>query len=258
MAAKKNRAPELDFLRGFALILMFIQHVSYDLKYEFGVPGFNYLESNWFWAFVHPSWLVIFVGVSGICCTFSRNNLKRGLKLLAVAAGLTLGTYLIQRFMGIPCLIVFNVLALLSLSILLYTFVQFIEKKAGIRPAVINVLLGAFGAYFTVLGGTISNMDYSTQNLIFLPVGFAIKNAPAVADYMNLFPWLGVFMIGCVIGRVCYSEKKSLLTDKIKKLHKAAAPVEFIGRHSLIIYLVHQPVVYGILYLIFTVLGKIK
>ena len=258
MAAKKNRAPELDFLRGFALILMFIQHVSYDLKYEFGVPGFNYLESNWFWAFVHPSWLVIFVGVSGICCTFSRNNLKRGLKLLAVAAGLTLGTYLIQRFTGIPCLIIFNVLALLSLSILLYTFVQFIEKKAGIRPAVINVLLGAFGVYFTVLGGTISNMDYSTQNLIFLPVGFAIKNAPAVADYMNLFPWMGVFMIGCVIGRVCYSEKKSLLTDNLKKLHKAAAPVEFIGRHSLIIYLVHQPVVYGILYLLFTVLGKTK
>ena len=145
MAAKKNRAPELDFLRGFALILMFIQHVSYDLKYEFGVPGFNYLESNWFWAFVHPSWLVIFVGVSGICCTFSRNNLKRGLKLLAVAAGLTLGTYLIQRFTGIPCLIIFNVLALLSLSILLYTFVQFIEKKAGIRPAVINVY-GLFNA----------------------------------------------------------------------------------------------------------------
>ena len=156
MAAKKNRAPELDFLRGFALLLMFIQHVSYDLKYEFGVPGFNYLESNWFWAFVHPSWLVIFVGVSGICCTFSRNNLKRGLKLLAVAAGLTLGTYLITRFAGINCLIIFNVLALLSLSILLYTFVQFIEKKAGIRPAVINVLLGAFGVYFTVLGGTIN------------------------------------------------------------------------------------------------------
>ena len=258
MAAKKNRAPELDFLRGFALLLMFIQHVSYDLKYEFGVPGFNYLESNWFWAFVHPSWLVIFVGVSGICCTFSRNNLKRGLKLLAVAAGLTLGTYLITRFAGINCLIIFNVLALLSLSILLYTFVQFIEKKAGIRPAVINVLLGAFGVYFTVLGGTINYMDYSTQNLIFLPVGFAIKNAPAVADYMNLFPWLGVFMIGCVIGRVCYSEKKSLLTDNLKKLHKAAAPIEFIGRHSLIIYLVHQPVVYGVLYLIFTVLGKIK
>ena len=149
-------------------------------------------------------------------------------------------------------------LALLSLSILLYTFVQFIEKKAGIRPAVINVLLGAFGVYFTVLGGTINYMDYSTQNLIFLPVGFAIKNAPAVADYMNLFPWLGVFMIGCVIGRVCYSEKKSLLTDNLKKLHKAAAPIEFIGRHSLIIYLVHQPVVYGVLYLIFTVLGKIK
>ncbi len=109
-----------------------------------------------------------------------------------------------------------------------------------------------------MLGGTIGYMDYSTQNLLFLPVGFAIKNVPQVADYMHLFPWMGVFMTGCVIGRVCYAEKKSLLPESMKKIQKLGAPIEFIGRHSLIIYLVHQPVVYGILYLIFLLLGKVK
>lgn len=258
MAAKKNRAQELDFLRGFALFLMMFMHMAYDVRYEFEIPAFGFLEANWFWAFVHPFFLVIFVGISGVSSSFSRNNLFRGLKLLGVAAGLTLATYLITRFVGVYCLIIFNVIALLAVSILIYSAVQFIEKKANIRPAVINVFLGLFGAFFTAVGSTIDYMDYSTQNPLFIPVGFAMRGVPPVADFMNLFPWLGVFLTGCVIGRVCYAEKKSLLPEKTKKLHPVFAPFEFMGRHSLIIYLVHQPVVYGILYVIFLTLGKVR
>ena len=258
MASKKNRAPELDFLRGFALFMMILMHFAYDLRYEFKLPVFSFLEANWFWAFVHPFFLVIFVGVSGICCTFSRNNFIRGLKLLIVAAGLTLVTYLVSRYLHINCLIIFNVLALLAVSILVYALVQLIEKKAHIRPEVTNVLLGAFGAYCTAIGSTIRYMDNSTKNLIFMPVGFAIKGSPTVVDHMELFPWIGVFLIGCLIGRVLYSSKASLLPEGLKKFHKIGVPFEFLGKHSLIIYLGHQPLVYGILYVIFLALGKIK
>lgn len=256
MAAKKNRAPELDLLRGFALFMMILMHFAYDIRYEFHVPIFSFLEANWFWAFVHPFFLVIFVGVSGVCSTFSRSNLMRGLKLLAVAAGLTLVTWLITTYANIRCLIIFNVLALLAVSILIYSLVQFIEKKAHIRPVVINVFLGLFGTFFTAIGSTINNMDNSTSNLIFLPVGFKIPDSPVVVDAMELFPWLGVFLIGCVIGRVCYANKESLIPSGMKKIHAVSAPFEFMGRHSLIIYLVHQPLVYGILYVIFLALGN--
>ena len=258
MAAKKNRASELDFLRGLALVMMLIQHIGYDLRYEFGLPVFGILETNWFWAFVHPVILVLFVGVSGTCSTFSNNNFKRGFKLLAVAAGLTFATYVATRFFSINCLIIFNVLHLLAISILLYAVVQYVEKKAKIRPAVTNMFLGFIGIYITAVGSTIENMNNATDNLLFLPVGFYIKNAPVVADYMHIFPWMGVFFIGCVFGRVCYPEKKSLVPMNMKKLHKIGAPLEFMGRHSLIIYLAHQPIVYGILFLIFLVLGKTK
>lgn len=258
MASKKNRAPELDFLRGFALFMMILMHLAYDLRYEFGLNIFGFLTANWFWAFVHPFFIVIFVGVSGVCSSFSRNNFFRGIKLLAVAAGLTLATWLVTKYAGINCLIIFNVLALLAVSILFYSLIQFIEKKTSVKPATVSLLLGFLGTYMTAVGSTIRWMDYSTSNPVFLPVGFAVQNAPSVADAMEIFPWMGVFLLGCVIGRVFYSKKESMLPASAEKLHPVLAPVEFIGRHSLIIYLVHQPVVYGILYVIFLALGKIK
>ena len=258
MAAKKNRARELDFLRGFALFMMILMHLAYDLRFEFGLKGFGFLTANWFWAFVHPFFLVIFVGVSGVCSSFSRNNFFRGLKLLAVAAGLTLVTWAITVFAKLNCLIIFNVLALLAVSILFYSLVQFIEKKTSVKPVTVNVLLGFLGTYITAVGSSINQMDYSTTNLVFMPLGFAIKNTPNIVDAMDIFPWMGVFLIGCVVGRVCYSKKESLLPAGAKKLHPVFAPFEFIGRHSLIIYLFHQPVIYGILYLFFLISGKIK
>ena len=65
---------------------------------------------------------------STICCTFSKNNLFRGLKLLGVAAGLTLATWLITTYLKIYCLIIFNVLAMLAVSILLYSLIEKLEK----------------------------------------------------------------------------------------------------------------------------------
>ena len=127
---RKQRAYELDFLRGFALIMMIFMHSAWDIRYEYGVDTFGFLEADWFWAIVHPFFIVIFVGVSGICCTFSKNNLFRGLKLLGVAAGLALATWLITTYLKIYCLIIFNVLAMLAVSILLYSLIEKLEKTA--------------------------------------------------------------------------------------------------------------------------------
>ena len=60
----KERAWELDFLRGVALILMLFMHFSWDVRYEFGVRIFSYLEKDWFWSFGHPVIVVLVVGVS--------------------------------------------------------------------------------------------------------------------------------------------------------------------------------------------------
>ena len=254
----KDRAWELDFLRGIALLMMLFMHMSWDVRYEFRVDVFSYLEAGWFWSFVHPVIVVLFVSVSGICCTFSRNNVKRGLKLLAATLALGIGTYIITAFIGIECLIIFNVLAVLTCGIFLYALISLIEKKTNANEKVVNVIMGLIGLYIVICGCDIHYMDYSTDSIIFLPLGFEISGAPWMADYMPLFPWLGVFLIGCVIGRLCYKDKKTLFAGRGKMMAAVSRPVEFIGRHSLIIYLVHQPVVYVVLLLIFTLIRSVR
>jgi uncharacterized membrane protein len=256
--AVKDRAWELDFLRGIALLMMLFMHMSWDVRYEFRTNFFSYLETGWFWSFVHPVIVVLFVSVSGICCTLSRNNVKRGLKLLGASLLLTLVTFLITRFAGIECLIIFNVLAVLTCGVFLYALISFIEKKTKANSNAVNVIMGLIGLYIVICGCNIHYMDYSTDSLFFLPVGFEIAGAPWMADYMPLFPWLGVFLIGCVIGRICYKDKKTLFAGKCKVMTAIARPVEFIGRHSLIIYLVHQPVVYVVIYLIFLLIRIVR
>ena len=76
-----SRAYELDLMRGVAMIFVIFMHISWDLRYMFGIARCSYLDAPWFEGLMHPFFLVIFVGVSGICCTFSRSNVKRGNRL---------------------------------------------------------------------------------------------------------------------------------------------------------------------------------
>lgn len=254
---RKNRAFELDLLRGIAIIMMMFMHFSYDIRYEFGFDTFEYLRSNWFWTFVHPIIIVLFVGISGICCTFSKNNFKRGGKLLLVALAFTLVTYVITEFVGVYCLIIFNVLHMLAISTLIYAFVELIEKKSGVAPNQVTFILLLVGVWITMTNNYLGEYDYSSSNMLLYPLGIRVQGEPSVADYMPLIPWLGVFLICAAAGRILYKEKKTLFTDAGKTVRTLSRPIEFLGRHSLIIYLVHQPLMYGILYVIFLIAGRV-
>lgn len=257
MADKKTRAFELDALRGVAIVMMVFMHLSWDIRYEFGLDAFSYLESNWFWTFVHPIILVLFVGLSGICCTFSKNNLKRGLRLLAVAMAFTVVTYLITELVGVYCLIIFNVLHVLSISTLVYALAAFIEKKTKIRPVQMTFILLLFGFWIMMQLNYISLYDGETSNMLFYPLGINIKGHPSVVDFMPLVPWMGLFLSAAAAGRMIYKDKKTIFEGAGKKIRAVTRPLEFLGRHSLIIYLVHQPVGYGILYLIMLITGQV-
>lgn len=262
--SNKDRAYELDLLRGIALVMMMCMHFSYDIRYEFGCDAFSYLSSYWYWVFVHPFNLVLFVGISGICCSFSRNNVKRGAKLLAVAMAFTVVTaavsYITANVDPLPeiyCLILFNVLHLLSLSTLIYALLEYLMNKLKLNDKAQSFIIGMIGLYIMLLVTKIHYYDGLISNWLLIPVGIEVNDAPYVVDFMYIVPWMGVFLAGAALGKVCYKEKKSLFPTPNPTLCKIKAPIEFLGRHSLIVYLVHQPIGFAILFVFFKLIGKI-
>ena len=253
----KSRAFELDFLRGVAIVMMIIMHATYDVRYEFKLDVFSYLHSPFFWEFFHPIIVGLFVTVSGICCTFSRNNIKRGVKLLGIAMCFTVATYIATNYLGIYCLIIFNVLHLLSVSTILYGLLSIIEKKLQMNPKAMTLIIGFIGIYIMLLNNNLYRFAGQSSSIFLMIVGVDTIDTPLVVDDMPLIPWVGVFLIGAAIGRMCYENRKTLWENAGSTTRKITAPFEFLGRHSLLIYLVHQPIVYGLLYVFLHLTGVV-
>ena len=207
------------------MILMIYFHLIYDMKELYGY-AVNY-EGN------IPYYLgklsaVLFITISGISATLSRSSWKRGLKVLGAALLITLVSYIFDN----DFFVVFGILHFLGLSMIL----SVIFKKLG------NFTLLVAGTAIIVLGYTFPLDNFSNNYLLML--GFR-SQAFTSSDYYPLIPYLGIFLFGMVLGRILYSNKKSLIRP-LPGHHF----ISIAGRHTLLIYLIHQPLILLILYLI--------
>lgn len=227
---------EVDFLRGLSIILMVGYHLLFDLG-EFGgvrnFLGFSTDLSSRAWVAAELFFAALFVILSGISSTFSRNNVRRGLKLLAVSLLVTAATYVFDPAQTVW----FGILQCLALSILIYG-----AAFAKARPAA----CAAWGALVLALGAALPalNKALAVRSDWLLALGL---HSPSFSsfDYFPLIPWLGVFLVGAALGKSVYAARRSLIPRRL--------PVTFVniaGRHSLLIYIVHQPVILGVLYLL--------
>lgn len=256
----KSRIIELDFIRGFCLFLMIMDHTLYDLAFIFSRQWFggetepsgllcqlcNFAEQFYFpWIMRDIVWSLVvflFVFISGTSSYFSHSNLKRGIRLMAVALLLSAFTYGMDWMSGYTnqFVIRFGILHMLAASMLIYC----VLRKTGILITLFTgVAAIAAGIYFTYVP-----LETSSQYL-----GILIRTTSGFysADYFPLLPWLGFFLLGTTIGRKLYEDRRSLLNPRREPV--LTRPVLFMGRHSLVVYLIHQPLVYGIL----TLLGRI-
>lgn len=221
----KNRIWEIDFLRGIAIVLMVIFHLIYDLS-DFYSYNIEYLSG--FWYYEGKLSAILFMLISGISCSFSRNNLKRGAFVFSAGMILTLFTLITFPSMYIR----FGILHLLGASMIIYHFIRRVK----------NIYLIIFSAVIISLGNIFSNMTVKSPFLFML--GLRDANFASL-DYYPLLPWLGVFLLGVVLGRILYKERKSLF-----KFEPKFNPLSYMGQHSLLIYFVHQPVLIAALYII--------
>ncbi len=229
---KKVRIWELDAFRGICILGVIIVHAVYDMtvifKADFYVPRFYY--------FVKDYGSVLFILLSGICVTLGSKSLKRGTVVLGCGMVITLVmavlTYLDPYSFGN---VYFGILHLLGVCMLLFPLFKRLPVLA----------LFAFAAGFVFLGFYFDTLR--TESLTPLVI-FGIKSHGFFSvDYFPLFPNLGYFLLGAVMGRTLYKKKESLLPC-FPYGNPLCRFFMFCGRHSLWIYLLHQPIVYGVLW----------
>lgn len=219
----RSRIWELDFLRGVAIVLMVLFHLIYDLNEFYDIPiaydkGIIYYTGK-----VAAS---LFIFIAGISCSLSRSNVKRGLLLLVLAFLITITTWI-----AVPgSNIIFGILHFLGVSVLFYPLFQ------NIKPYGLIFL----GTMIIVTGQYLS--EITARNNFLMPVGLTAENFYS-ADYYPLFPWFGLFLYGVAFGKLKYRSKKSLFSIDLSRSF-----LVLLGRHSLSIYLVHQPIILLILY----------
>lgn len=250
-AAKKptaNRIFELDAMRGLALLMMILHHLIFDLRYLFELDVFAFQERQWFIYLLRPVFLTVFIVVSGISSALSRSNLRRGLRLAAVAAALTAVSLILTALTAVDVYILFNVLHVLAVGILIYALLTIGEIRDGsirhwIDVAVLLISVALF--WLTTL------LPYWPDDQISvwtLPFGLPPESLTGSSDYLPLLPWLGVFLIGTEIGRIVYRQRRTALPGTPVWLRRLTQPLQWLGRHSLAVYILHQPILLAILF----------
>lgn len=224
----KDRIWEIDALRGLLIPGMILIHVIYDVVNLYGFIHWPY--PAWYSVFEN-NYGGLFVVLSGVSVTLGSRSIRRGIQVLAggmCCTVATVGMYLI-RMAGKGIIIYFGVLHCLGVCMMLWPLVKRWKPWA----------LAVLGAALTAAGWVLRTHIYVDMPWL-LPLGFVYPGFTS-SDYFPLMPNFGYFLLGAALGKKLYREKKSLFPGF--PAHRF--PVGMLcawGRNSLIIYLLHQPV----------------
>ncbi len=235
------RYPEIDILRGIAIVMMIIFHTLFDLAF-FRIQPIDVSDGFWrYFAYATASLFLLVVGVSlAISHARAVSNLHgralvkkfvvRGAGIFCCGLLVTVATwwYLQEGF------VIFGILHLIGVAVMLSPlFFRFRTWNAAI------------GIVFIVLGWILATIPGPMGLLVFGVHPFTFWSV----DYTPIFPWMGLVLIGLAAGEFAYPRGVRKWTFP-KLPDQIIAPLSFLGRHSLVIYLVHQPVILLVLYLV--------
>ena len=237
-AHKMARFWEVDAARGVAIIMMIIYHTTFDLD---ALGGYEVDAISGRWALFADATAGLFLFLVGVSLAISRSRatltgwrlfgkyLARGLRILAYGMILT-GVFLVLQ-MGV---VAFGILHLIGVSIILaYPF---------LKLRVTNLVLGLI---VFVAGQYVLAQDYISETYWLLPFG-VVPEGVIMPDYRPLLPWFGVVLIGLFFGNVIYADGHRP-ADVPERAPRWARPLLPLGRNSLFIYLIHQPIVIALL-----------
>lgn len=243
MVKVKERIYSLDEIRGVMLIGIVLYHLGYDLAL------FTKLPMDWFWGgFVSTIRYIMagtFMVVSGVSCSLSRSNLRRGIKTFCFAMVLTAAT-----FFAMPeQIITFGVLHYFGVMTVIFALTKHILTKINpfVGMAISTMLFyltynipSGFIQIFT-LRVNLPSWLYGTKFLFWL----GLPNSSFLSsDYYPILPWGWLFMLGGFMGM--YFKKNGFPRWSMEPRSRFLG---LIGKQTLIIYLVHQPIFLGLMWL---------
>lgn len=244
---EKKRFPLLDSIRGVVLVSMILYHATWNFVYIYG--------RDWKWFGSKGAYLWqqsicwTFILLSGFCFSLGKRHVKSGVMVFISGALVSLVTILVMP----QNKVVFGVLTCIGSCILLVTLG---EKLLNKIPAYIGTM---FSFALFLLTKNINNgyLGFKEGVYLILPeelygnyfttyLGFPFRGFYST-DYFSLFPWLFLFLTGFYVCKI--ADKKKVWN--VDLLQWKIPLVSWLGRRSLLIYLLHQPVIFALQELLF-------
>ena len=233
----------LDTTRGICVLLMIVYHFCWDLGYfgfidiRLATQGLGLIIAQ----FIGLSFITI-AGISArllmLSDTFKKKFLKRLFKLVFISAVISTVTFVLNK----NSFIFFGILHFLSVcSIISLILIKFQNN--------FHLLLIFFGTVIISSSGITLDLPFMLSWL-----GFN-KEIPTTNDFYPLFPWITFYFFGFWLGKMIFrklNEKNKNLSMPNNKISLFLKFFEYVGRKALIIYLLHQPILFSLFFLFIT------
>ena len=229
-----KRISFFDGVRGFTMISMALFHATYDLAYINGMelPWFTQGSFQDIWR-ASISWVFLFI--AGWMCSLSRNNGKRALKYAAAAALVWVATTVASVDDSVNFGIIFCMAASTALFVVAEPLLERIPWAVGMLSCLV---------LFT--------LTWSVPRTVYPVPGLAWLGFPSPGfvsgDYYPMVPFTFMFLAGWFASKGMRGRAFPQWMQR-----GLCKPLESLGRHALPFYLLHQPIILGVIELVYSV-----
>ena len=226
-----TRIRAIDALRGAAICMMIVYHAAFDLNW-FHIISADFNHDRFWLSFrdLIVSSFLLLVGVSLVLASRAGISPKRFWNRIALVGAcailVTVGSYVTFP----KTFITFGILhCIVVSSILGWPLVRF--PRAALMVGIVVIVAG--------VATGLPMFDLPLLNWVGL-----MTHKPATEDYVPLLPWFGVVLVGISIG---WWLLKRRMHD-LRQISRASPKwLTWVGRHSLLVYMIHQPIMMGLL-----------
>ncbi len=226
-----QRINAIDIFRGFAILLMMVYHFSYDLNYFHFISVHFSREIFWLsFRYTIVTMFLLSVGISLVLAHRDGISIKRLQKRAILLGGSSILVTTVTYIQFPHTWVYFGILHFIFVaSFLVLPFIS--HPRVSLVVAIVIFVLSAMG--------------YLNFHELYICLRPILHLPRYTEDFLPIFPWLGVVLLGITIGR--YHIRYKFIPDiRAKGWLKLPA---LIGRHSLLVYLLHLPIIFGVVYL---------